>query len=227
VILEMVSVIIPVYNEEAAIGEALSSLPVNDSTEVIVVDGGSSDGTVGLAKQFSVKLVHTTKNRALQMNAGASEATGDVLLFLHADTILENDGLKAVQDCAGGGCVGGCFTQKIDSDRIIYRVIEASGNLRAKLSKVFYGDQAIFVRKDVFHRMGGFNNVDLFEDVIFSKKLRTEGKVTVLPDRACCSPRRWEKQGLVRATLINWLVTVGFMLGVSPMRLKRVYRDVR
>jgi rSAM/selenodomain-associated transferase 2 len=223
----MVSVIVPVYNEEATIGRLLSSLPVNDSTEVIVVDGGSTDATVGLAKQFSVKLIKTAKNRAIQMNTGASEAEGDVLLFLHADTILENDGLNAVQDCAGGGCVGGCFTQKIDSDKAIYRVIEASGNLRARRSRVFYGDQAIFVRKDVFHQIGGFDEVDLFEDVVFSRKLRAKGEVTVLPEKACCSPRRWERQGLVRATLINWLVTVGFMLGISPARLKRVYRDVR
>ena len=223
----MVSVIIPVYNEEATIREVLNSLPRDDKQEVIVVDGGSSDKTVELARQFPVRLVHTTKNRAFQMNEGARVARGNVLLFLHADTILEEGGLKAAQDCASAGYVGGCFSQKIDSDRIVYRIIEASGNLRARLFRVFYGDQAIFVRKDVFFKIGGFDNVGLFEDVIFSKKLRKEGKVRMLRDKACCSPRRWQKQGIVRATLINWLITAGFLLGISPERLKRMYRDVR
>lgn len=223
----MVSVIIPVYNEEAAIEKALRSLPDTDELEVIVVDGGSADKTVELARPFQVRIVSASKNRALQMNVGAGEANGETLLFLHADTILEEGALEAVQDCANTGYVGGCFTHKIDSDRIIYRIIEASGNLRAKLFGVFYGDQGIFVRKDVFIKMGGFDDVRLFEDVIFSKRLRREGKVRVLRKRAYCSPRRWEKQGVVRATLVNWLVTIGFLLGVSPSRLKRVYWDVR
>ncbi|MEE8592066.1 MAG: hypothetical protein V3T35_12185, partial [Spirochaetia bacterium] len=148
-------------------------------------------------------------------------------LFLHADTVLESGALEAVQDCANAGYVGGCFTHRIDSERVIYRIIEASGNLRARLFGVFYGDQAIFVRKDVFLSMGGFDDVRLFEDVIFSRRLRREGKVKVLRKKAHCSPRRWERQGVVRATLINWLVTVGFVLGISPSRLKKVYRDVR
>jgi rSAM/selenodomain-associated transferase 2 len=200
---------------------------VGDDREVIVVDGGSSDRTVEMAERFPVSVIHTGKNRACQMNAGAGEAKGDTLLFLHADTSLEEGGIEAVQSCARDGYVGGCFTHRIDSDRVIYRIIAASGNLRAKLFGVFYGDQGIFVRKDVFLRMGGFDEVRLFEDVIFSKRLRGEGKVKVLSKKAHCSPRRWERQGIVKATLINWLVTIGFLLGISPTRLKRVYRDVR
>ncbi len=223
----MVSVIIPVYNEEATIQDVLNSLPVTDDREVIVVDGGSADKTVELARPFQVRIVSASKNRALQMNEGAAVARGNVLLFLHADTILDDGALEAVQDCVKTGYVGGCFTHRIDSERIIYRIIEASGNLRARLFRVFYGDQGIFVRKDVFLSIGGFDDVRLFEDVIFSKRLRREGKVKVLRKKARCSPRRWERQGVVRATLINWLVTIGFVLGISPSRLKRVYRDVR
>jgi rSAM/selenodomain-associated transferase 2 len=223
----MISVIVPTLNEERNIARLLDSLCRVEAPEVIVVDGGSGDRTVELAKGYPVQLVACGKNRALQMNRGAEVSRGDTLLFLHADCTLEEGSLGAIERAVREGYAGGCLTQRISSDRTIYRSIERSGNLRAKWSKVFYGDQAIFVRSTVFSKLGGFDEIDLFEDVEFSKKLRSAGKVVVLDKKVYTSPRRWEAHGVVKATLINWLVSMGFVLGISPARLKKIYRDMR
>ncbi|MCQ9208389.1 MAG: glycosyl transferase family 2, partial [Omnitrophica bacterium] len=117
--------------------------------------------------------------------------------------------------------------QRITDSRAIYRWIESSGNIRAKLSKIFYGDQAIFVRRDIFFKIGGFDEVALFDDVLFSKKLRREGQTRVLNRNVYTLPRRWKRQGIIKVTLINCIVNIGFKLGVSPQRLKKFYCEIR
>ena len=223
----MISIIIPVYNEEKAIEKTLSSFSDIVDAEVIVVDGSSTDGTVSCIHGYPVTVIKEEKSRALQMNAGARKAKGDVLLFLHADCILEEGAISAIRESVLSGFVGGCLKHVIDSPGLTYRMIEASGDIRARLSRIFYGDQAIFVKKDVFSRLGGYDDVSLFDDVLFSKKLRRAGKTCVLDKKVYASSRRWKKQGLVKATAVNWLVSLGFMVGVSPQVLKKVYRDVR
>ena len=223
----MVSVIIPTYNEESTIQRLLKSLSSDNVSEVIVADGGSSDRTKELAQQYPVKVIECVKNRALQMNEGARQAEGNTFLFLHADSILENNSFNPINQNINKGFIGGCYSQRIDSSKIIYRLIESSGNIRAKLSKIFYGDQAIFVRKDIFSKIGGFDLVDIFEDVLFSKKLKRIGRTTVLSQRVLNSPRRWEKQGIIKATLIYWFLSVGFILRVPFRILKKIYNDVR
>jgi rSAM/selenodomain-associated transferase 2 len=224
----MISVIIPVYNEEKFIKETLSSLFSNDkSIEVIVVDGLSLDATLEVVEQFPVRIVRCVRNRAAQMNEGAKVARGEALLFLHADAVIENDSFREIEKNLENGFVGGCLVQKINTEGLVYRFIEATGNIRARLFRVFYGDQAIFVRRDVFFEIGGFSEVELFDDVIFSKKLNVAGKTIVLGKKVIASARRWQRQGVVKTTLINWMITVGFLLGVSPRRLKRLYCDVR
>lgn len=223
----MISVIIPVYNEESAIRKTLSALPYKDGLEVIVVDGESRDRTREFARAFPAAVVECVKSRALQMNKGAQLATQDALVFLHADCRLEDGSLRAISDCLRAGYVGGCLTQAIDSKKFIYRLIEYSGNIRARLSKIFYGDQAIFVRRDVFFKLGGFDNLPLFEDILFSKKLTREGETGILAKRVFASPRRWQKNGIVMTTIIFWLLTLGLSLGISFDRLKRFYQDIR
>ena len=223
----MISIVIPVYNEETAINRALSALPFGEGIEVIVVDSQSDDRTMDVVYQYPVKIVTSPRGRALQMNAGASAAKGDVLLFLHADCVVERIGLKEIEKQVSFNFVGGCFTHKIDSSKWIYRWIEASGNLRAEIFKIFYGDQAIFVRRDIFERIGGFEAVPLFEDAIFSRKLRHMGKTIVLDFQAAVLPRRWEKKGVARTTFLNWVLTFGFMMGISTDRLAKLYKNVR
>lgn len=224
----MISVIIPTFNEEKLIEKTIVSLFKEEGDfEIIIVDGESLDNTAALVVNYPVKLILSEKNRGLQMNEGAKAAKGNIFLFLHADCFFDKGSFKEITSCIKRGFVGGCFKQRITDNRIIYRCIEFSGNIRAKFSKTFYGDQAIFVRKDVFFSIGGFEDVDLFDDVIFSKKLKKKGRVCVLDKYVYTLPRRWEKQGIVKTTGINWLVSLGFMAGINPKRLKKIYHEVR
>lgn len=222
----MISVIIPTYNEEKVIEGLLLELS-NNNLEIIVSDGGSSDRTLAIAKKFDVQIVVSKRLRSAQLNAGARHASGSVLLFLHADCRLEEGFSQKALDSINNGFIGGCFSQVINSSKLIYRFIERSGNLRAKVFKIFYGDQAIFVRCDIFAKMRGFDEVEIFEDVLFSKRLRKEGKVCVLSDEIYASSRRWEAGGIIKTTLLNWLISLGFIFGLSPNVLKKVYQDIR
>jgi len=223
----VVSIIIPVYNEEKTIYSTLDKLSFYKGIEIVVVDGGSSDRTQELVGKFPVRILNTVKSRAYQLNEGVKQSRGSILLFLHADCFLEEKTLERIKDCLNNGYIGGCLSQRIDSDKPIYRLIEGSGNIRAKLFKIFYGDQAIFVRRDVFFDLGGFDRFELFDDVVFSKKLKKAGKVCVLNERIYASPRRWEKQGIAKTTFINWLLSLGFLLNIPTKTLKKIYYDIR
>jgi len=223
----MISVIIPVYNEEKLIARTLDILSANGDIEVIVVDGGSSDCTLGLLGRYPVKVITQEKGRAGQLNSGARAAQGDILLFLHADCYPEVKAFQAIERCIKRGFIGGCLRYKIEAPALVYRWIERSGDIRARLFKIFYGDQAIFVRKDVFTALGGFDDVDLFDDILFSKKMRCYGRISVLDTRVYASARRWQTQGVVKTSVVNWLISAGFLLGVSPALLKKIYPDIR
>ena len=222
-----VTIIIPTYNEAETIPRLLDRLVREDVYEIIIVDGHSSDRTEEIARKYPVALMKAPRNRARQLNEGAKAASGDILLFLHADCTLGGKALNAISKAVGEGFAGGCLSQRIDSKSCIYRIIELSGNLRARIFRIFYGDQAIFATRDVFDRIGGFDEVELFEDVMFSKKMKKSGKTCILNQHVHSSARRWQKQGICRATVINWLVSVGFLLGVSPHHMKKIYHDIR
>lgn len=222
-----VSVIIPTLNESANIEAALASVAGAEDVETIVVDGGSTDDTLEKCGAAD-RVITADKGRANQQNAGAAAATGEILLFLHADCRLQPRCLAAVRKaCDDDDCVGGCFQQQIDAAGAKFRALEWGNALRVRCFRLAYGDQGIFVRADVFHRLGGFPPLALMEDLFFMKRLRREGRFLLLKDRIIVSARRWQQRGVVRQTLTNWTLASLAQLGVSPSRLIAFYTDDR
>ena len=222
-----ISIIIPILNEAKILDKTLSQLqPELGHHELIIVDGGSSDESVCIAKKYG-EVLTSGRGRAKQLNAGAAAATGDILLFLHADIRLESGALVAVKTALSSGYVGGGFRQKIDGRSILYRMIEIAGNIRGKYLKVFYGDSGIFLARTDFEKIGGFPDVPILEEMKFSKGLRKLGKTTLIVPRIHLSARRWEAKGIIRTTLNNWLITLLYFLKVSPERLAKLYRHIR
>ena len=224
----MISVIIPVYNEEVLIGRCLDRLRQQEGDfEILVADGRSQDRTVSIA-QRDAPVVRAEKGRANQMNAGAQKAQGETLLFLHADAWLEGGSLLEIEkSMKDNRVVGGCLTQRIEAGHPFYRLLELSGTIRARLSHLFYGDQALFVRKAIFDRLEGYAPLPLFEDVAFSQKLRGSGKTVILPKRIFTSARRWETNGMLRGSLRSGALFFLYGLGIAPEKLVRFYPDVR
>lgn len=224
----MISVIVPVYNEEGILSKNTSFFEnLASHADLIFVDGGSIDSSFSLATNISTTIC-SKKGRALQMNAGSEIAKGDILFFLHADAEISKDDLEAVEkELKKSEVIGGCLTQTIDKKELLYRFIEGFGNIRARFSRVFYGDQGIFVRKDVFLRLGGFPEVPVMEDVLFTKKMRACGKTIVLPNNILVSPRRWEKKGILRTAFIYSYINILFCMGVSLEKIKERYEDLR
>ncbi|HZV05452.1 MAG TPA: TIGR04283 family arsenosugar biosynthesis glycosyltransferase [Gemmataceae bacterium] len=222
-----ISVIIPTLNEAACLPETLRSVRAQKPLEILVVDGGSSDKTCELARAAD-RVLHRPRGRAAQMNHGAAQATGDILLFLHADCTLEEGALKAAEECLGRpGIAAGCFRMRVMADAISYRLIEACATARVCLTGLAYGDQGLFVERRRFERLGGFPPLSLMEDVFLSKALRRQGRIAVAPRRIFVSPRRWQRQGLIRQTLCNWGLTALAAAGVHPNRLAAFYPIVR
>ncbi|MBI4436309.1 MAG: TIGR04283 family arsenosugar biosynthesis glycosyltransferase [Candidatus Omnitrophica bacterium] len=224
----MISIILPVYNEEPILEKTLRRLNEQKGPyEVIVADGGSQDGGVAIARRYA-RTLSTPKGRAIQMNRAAQEAKGETLLFLHADSWLEGGALEAIEKTMQTQrVIGGCLTQKIESSHPFYRFLEASGSLRAKLLHLFYGDQGIFVRKEIFDKLGGYPPLPLLEDLGFSQRLRREGRTVILPKRVFTSARRWEKKGKLRTSLCNLAIILLYGFGAKPQKLARFYSDVR
>lgn len=225
--LQKISVIMPILNEAKILEKTLSQLqPEMGSHELIVVDGGSTDASVGIAEKYG-RVITSERGRAKQLNAGAAAATGEILIFLHADIWLESGALAAVVWALSSGYVGGGFRQKIDGKSVLYRLIEIAGDIRGRYLRVFYGDSGIFLTRTDFEKIGGFPNVPIFEEMEFSRKLRRLGKTTLLTPYIHISARRWEARGIVRTTLNNWLMTLLYFVGVSPGKLARLYRHIR
>jgi rSAM/selenodomain-associated transferase 2 len=192
---------------------------------VILVDGGSDDATSEVAARFSgVRLLTSPRGRARQMNAGARAARGDILLFLHADTWLPEGALGAVSAALEDArVVGGRFDVRFDSPRPVLRMIAFFMNLRSRASGISTGDQAIFVRRDVFETMGGYPDIPLMEDIELSRRLKRRGHLAALSSRVTTSGRKWEREGAVRTMALMWALRFLYMIGVSPARLHRWY----
>jgi uncharacterized protein len=219
------SVIIPVLNEAAAIATLLPTV-LQDGIEVIVVDGGSQDETV--AKAAGAKVITSLVGRAKQMNAGAAIATAETLLFLHADTQLPADFAAWIeQTLAQPEAIAGAFELKIEGDQPGLRWVERGVKWRSRWLQLPYGDQALFLKADIFKALGGFAELPIMEDFELVQRLRSLGKVAIAPVAVVTSGRRWQKLGVLQTTLINQLVIAAYFLGVSPAAIGRWYRGNR
>jgi len=222
-----VSIIVPVLNEADNIYNLVDMLQrLEGDKEVIIVDGGSTDGTLQLIPDSFIT-VNSEKGRGRQLNKGAAAATGDIFLFLHCDSLLEADVLEKVQRVIESGCVGGCFTMKFDRKNWLLSIIAYLSNLRVKIFGIIFGDQGMFVKKDVFQSLGGFADIPIMEDLEFSGRLRKAGKVKQLKERIVTSARRFEKGGIIRTMLFMHKMKIMYWMGKSPEELYLLYKNVR
>jgi len=222
-----VSVIVPVLNEAPRIRATLEALqPLRKGGhEVIVVDGGSDDGTAALARTLCDRVLCSAQGRARQMNAGANVARGDILWFLHADTLVSPAALVALQDELERSTRDwGRFDVSLTGAHPLLRLVEWSMNLRSHLTAIATGDQGIFVRGELFEQVGGFADIPLMEDIALSRRLKRHGPPLRLRARLHTSSRRWESNGIVRTILLMWRLRFAYWRGVTPQRLAERYR---
>lgn len=224
-----ISVIMPVLNEARSLRVSLERLHLSANEELIIVDGGSTDGTIHIAREFTAHVFQTATGRAKVMNYGADKAIGELLLFLHADCILPEDGFKIIRETLNNRSVAaGCFRLTIDSPGLHFRLIEAAANIRSRAAGLLYGDQGIFMRKDIFYKAGKFADIPLMEDIDISGKLRKLGKLALVGPPIKASPRRWLEEGALHTTLRDWAIAFSYsFLKTPPEKLLKYYRDIR
>ncbi|NEQ32041.1 MAG: glycosyltransferase family 2 protein [Leptolyngbya sp. SIO4C5] len=220
-----ISVIIPLLNEAATLPATLASLTPSAQLEIIGVDGGSQDDTVALARRLGIQVLETKPGRYHQLNQGAAVATGEILLFLHADTRLPADFETVVQQTlALPQVVGGAFRLKIDAELPGIRLVEWGVYWRSRLLQLPYGDQAFFLYKSQFEQLGGFAAMPIMEDYDFVRRLGRYGKVVMPAAVVTTSGRRWQRLGVWQTMLLNQLIVLAYACGVSPRRLANWYR---
>ncbi len=220
----MLSIIVPVLNEAALITsflEALQSLR-QAGHEIIVVDGGSTDATMSMATPLADKVIPSEKGSAIQMNAGAAAATGDVFVFIHVDTHLPDQWLAKLT-ANSGPVTWGFYKIKLDGKQSLFRIIEYCMNVRSRFSHVATGDQCLFVGCDLFNTVKGFPQIALMEDVAICKLLRKREAPVVVDATVITSSRRWEQHGILKTVLLMWRLRLLYFLGVSPASLARTY----
>ncbi|GAB4372909.1 MAG: TIGR04283 family arsenosugar biosynthesis glycosyltransferase [Calditrichia bacterium] len=219
-----ISIIIPTLNESQTIGDLVNYLHHLDSTtEIIVVDGNSQDDTFSRIPAIAKK-IRAPRGRALQMNAGAARACGNVLWFLHADCRPHPYSLPAIKKVLGNSSVvGGAFEYRHDCSTLLYRVSDYLSNRKNQLFELIYGDMGIFVRRTTFEKIGRFAEIPIMEDMDFCQRLKREGKIVILPWCMMTSSRRWIKEGPLKNILRNWLLQIGWKMGFHPATLARYY----
>ncbi len=219
-----VSIVVPTLNEASRIEHCLQRLRSDfPDCELVVVDGGSADGTLDLAARYA-RTVRSAAGRATQMNAGAAVTTGDILWFIHADCRVPVDALDLLRRALlDPGVVGGGLQLRFDQRSLGLDYLAVSSNLRARRLHWIFGDQAMFVRRDVFDSVGGFPQIPLMEDLEMSRTLRRRGELAVLPTTVTASARRLVDQGVWRMTVLMQLLKLQYLLGVDPERIRRRY----
>lgn len=218
-------IIVPVFNEATTLEVRLRALqPLRErGVKLVVVDGGSEDGTLAIARQHADVAFHAPRGRASQMNAGAAACPADALLFLHADTQLPPLADLAVLRALRGRRVWGRFDVRIDSPRLGLRLVGAMMNLRSRLTGICTGDQAMFIDHEAFVRVGGFPDIGLMEDIAICSKLKRVSSPVCLGSTVVTSARRWERHGVLRTVLLMWRLRAAFFLGADPNRLAIEY----
>lgn len=224
------SIIIPVLNEQELINPLIEHLRgqiCGHSCEIIVIDGDRQGRTIKVIRDKDVISLTSAKGRACQMNAGAAVARGQILIFLHADTELPPDALKKIgRVMENEKLVAGAFTLKIDSEKLFLKYISACTSRRSRKSKIPYGDQAVFIRKNYFNEIDRFKEIPLMEDVDLMRRIKKRGdKILILPDEVKTSARRWEEEGLFYTTLRNRVLVGLYYLGLNPDKLAKYYRS--
>jgi rSAM/selenodomain-associated transferase 2 len=228
---ESISIIIPVLNEAARIEatiQAITNATVELGIEIIVVDGGSRDSTVELAKAAGANVRSAAGGRSGQMNEGAKLASGSILVFLHGDTLLPQAFDDLVRSALTDGdrkVIAGAFALRIDDPLWSLRWIERGVNWRSRVLQMPYGDQAIFLRAATFWQLGGFPAQPIMEDFELIRRLGRLGKIAIVPVPVTTAARRWLQRGIIKTTLINQLVVLGYFLGISPDYLVRLYHQ--
>jgi rSAM/selenodomain-associated transferase 2 len=227
--LNKISIVMPVLNEADNLRKFLSLLHLSGNEELIIVDGGSSDKTVSIAMEFTEKVFEAKTGRASVMNFGAGKATGDILLFLHADCMLPDNGFTLIRAVlSNGNIAAGAFSLHIYHPGFGFRLIESVANIRSRMTSLIYGDQGMFLRKDMFDHIGGFADIPLMEDIEISRRLKKQGKIVFIKPPITASPRRWLKEGMIYTTLRDWAIAFLYtFFKISPARLIKHYKEVR
>jgi len=219
-----ISIIIPTLNEAFYLQKNLPLLK-RKNVDITVCDGGSSDQTVLIAQQLGIKIKSCRPGRAQQLNNGADDARGPILLFLHADTVLPEKFEDIIEKTLEPpDVIAGAFRLSIDAPKPIFRLIEAGANFRSRVLKMPYGDQGLFVRKEAFQGTGGYPEQPIMEDFCLVRNLKKHGRIRIASAYVKTSARRWLQQGVIKTTLKNQCIVAGFLLGVSPRRLAHFYR---
>ncbi len=224
------SIIVPVFHEGERINdliEHLNRLDSDGNLEIVIVDGAQEKDTLTAIRSEYVIKTSSEQGRAKQMNAGASIAKGEILIFLHADTELPIRALRKIGTFAEQiEYVGGAFDLGIKSDKVIFKMIGAISSLRSRLNRIPFGDQAIFIRREYFNKIGGYKEIPLMEDVELLRRIKKSGgRIRIFYDRVSTSPRRWEKEGVIYCTLRNWTLQTLYLFGVSPEKLINFYKN--
>ena len=219
----------PAFHEGKNINDLIDSLNRLDSdrnSEIVVVDGAREKDTLGAIHGNHVIKISCEKGRARQMNAGASTARGEILIFLHADTELPVQALKKIQSLMEQRrYVGGAFDLGIKSNKFIFRVIGNLASWRSRLNRIPFGDQAIFIRREYFAKIGGYKEIPIMEDAELMRRIRKSGdKIWIFYDRVSTSPRRWEEEGVIYCIFRNWALQALYLLGISPRKLAVFYK---
>jgi rSAM/selenodomain-associated transferase 2 len=221
-----VAVVIPTLDEEASLRRCLAAVP-DTANEVVVADGGSRDATVEVAAKLGAQVVTGRQGRGPQMNQGADAAQSEILLFLHADSVLPNGAIESIRRVVEGGHTGGGFLVRFDDPSPLFRLGSSLVNMRTRLTRIPLGDQAQFVTRSAFERLGGFRDWPILEDLDFARRLKALGAIAIIGSPVLTSARRYRRNGILRTIANNWSIWWLFAVGVSPPDLAKRYRQVR